>query len=425
MTITENDFISKESKKVKNTNPILMAEDNIIQYNDKDKKIYFAGSITSFVFYNQLFSSLREHYKINGVAVAPVFSFVNVIRFDPLVVPNLISLGFILKNIHNNPIYLEIKNIMSTKFLDNGWFFKAVGRKNRFNEELDVDGFGERNKNQHETGHNIYVFNPEMLGFYNFSNISKKYNSDHRVYVYKDESYYYYSEFIRECVSEEELGKIRSKKYDELKPDIATKFWNILKEIPNDKNKKTILDVLTEIITNAILYSGSHCSAMLQTKNNETKISISDHGVGFEYSFEKKQEKFNREYKKVFNEFSKKEQMKYKNFLYIFETLYYSKDKSIARDNLYTLLRIVLKKDDNYGIDEGIFRIHYNDTQVILTSKRCCACNKFEPVACAKCLLGSYNPSNEMSLSNLRIFDSTFSGVHIEVELKFKDDVIR
>lgn len=421
MTITKNDFISKESKKVKSTNPILMIEDNIIKYDDEAKKIYFAGNITSFVFYNQLFSALREHYKKNGAAVAPFFSFIYVDRFDPLVVPNLISLGFILKSIHKKPVCLDIESTKATKFLDNGWFFMAVGREKIFSEELDIDGSKELKTVKQETGYELYDFEPKMLGFYN---VSISYNPDHRVCVYRDESYSYYSKFIQEGVSEEELGIIRSEKYRDLKPVIAKRYWNILKEL-NDNNKCAVLDILTEIITNSILYSGSNCSAMLQTKDNETKISISDYGVGFEYSFEKRQKKLGEEYKNVFNEFSTEEQEKYKNFMYIFETLYYSKAKSVARDNLFTLLGIVLRKNDNFGIAEGTIRIHYNDTQVILTSKKCATCNKFDPKNCAKCLLSKYNPAKEVSKSNLRIFNSTFRGVHVEVELKFKDDVVR
>ncbi len=396
-----------------------MIEDNIIQYDDEAKKIYFAGNITSFVFYNQLFKALREHYKQNGVAVAPIFSFINVKRFDSLVIPNLISLGFILKSIHSKPTLLEIPNILESasreaiKFLDNGWFFRAVGRPNRFSEEIGIDQ--KRYTIIQETGYEIYDFEPKMLGFYD---VNVSYNPDHRVCVYKDESYSYYSKFVQESVSEEELGIIRSEKYRDLKPIIAKRYWNVLKVL-NDNNKGVVLDILTEIITNSVLYSGSRCSAMLQTKDNETKISISDYGVGFEYSFEKRQEKFGGEYKNVFNEFSTDEQEKYKNFIYIFETLYYSKIKSVARDNLFTLLEIVLRKNDIFGIDEGTIRIHYNDTQVIMTSKRCSRCNKFNPKNCAKCLLSNYNPSKEASKSNLRFYDSTFRGVHIEVELKF------
>lgn len=401
-----------------------MIENNIIQYDDEVKKIYFIGNITSFVFYNQLFTALREHYRVNGVSVAPVFSFIYVDRFDPLVVPNLISLGFILKSIHNTPTCLEVASTNATKFLDNGWFFKAVGPYNVFSEDLDIDGSGLCRTIKQETGYEIYDFDPKMLGFYNFSNVSNPFNPDHRVFVYKDDSYSYYSKFIQEGVSEEELGIIRSEKYQELKPFIEKRYWNILRAL-NNNNKRTVLDILTEIVTNAVLYSGSPCSAMLQTKDNETKISISDCGVGFEYSFEKRREKFKKEYKNVFNEFSTEEQIIYKDFLYIFETLCYSKEKSIARDNLYTLFEIILKKGNNSNIEDGTIRIHYNNTQVVMTSKRCSKCSKFDPKNCAKCLLEGYKASNEMSKSNLRIFDSTFRGVHIEVEFKFKNNVIR
>lgn len=401
-----------------------MIEDNIIQYDDEAKKIYFVGNITSFMFYNQLFSALREHYKKNGVSTAPVFSFVHVDRIDPLVVPNLISLGFILKSIHNKPTRLEIASTNATKFLDNGWFFKAVGPKSIFEEELDIDGSGILHTIRQVTGYGLYDFEPKMLGFYNFSNVSKPFNPDHRVYVYKEDSYSYYSKFIQEDIYEEELGIIRSEKYQELKPIVEKRYWNILKTL-NDNNRRTILDILTEIITNAVLYSGSHCSAMLQTKDNTTKISISDYGVGLEYSFKKRQEKFGGDYTKVFNSFSSDEREKYKNFLYIFEALHYSKEKSVARDNLYTLLSVVLRKYDNYGVEEGTIRIHHNDTQVIMTSKRCLKCTKFAPDVCAKCLLSEYNPANEVSTSNLRFFDGRFSGIHVEVELKFKDNEFR
>ena len=126
----------------------------------------------------------------------------------------------------------------------------------------------------------------------------------------------------------------------------------------------------------------------------------------------------------MFNEFSFDEQIKYKNLLYIFEALCYSKERSNARDNLYTLLGLVLKKNDNSGIEEGVIRIHYDDTQVIMTSKRCSKCKTFSPKECVKCLLRNYNPANEVLKSNLRFFNSKFRGVHIEVELNFKDNVI-
>lgn len=401
-----------------------MIEDNIIQYDDEAKKIYFVGNITSFVFYNQLFKALREHYKQNEVAVAPIFSFIYVERFDPLVVPNLISVGLILKQLHHKPTHLEIARTKATKFLDDGWFFRAVGHPNIFSEEInDEDGI-QHTINQ-KTGYEIYDFEPKLLGFYNNSNISKSYNADHKVYVFREDSYNYYSKFIQVNITEKELDDIRTDKLTELEPFIIKRYFEILYRegdpTLNIKDAQVVSAILTELITNAVLYSGSHCSAMLQRIGNITKISISDGGVGFGYSLEKKKEKFGKEYRNVFDEFSAVEQVKYKNFLYIFQTLSYSKEKeeSTSRENLFTLLKMILKKQGKSEIQEGIIRIHYNDTQIIMTSNRCSACTKFDPKECAKCLLRNYNPATEVSKSNLRFFDGLFKGVHIEVELKF------
>ena len=402
-----------------------MIEDNVIQYDDEAKKIYFVGNITSFVFYNQLFKALREHYNKNGANVAPVFSFIYVERFDPLVVPNLISLGLILKRIHLKPTQLEIARTNATKFLDNAWFFKAVGQPYTYSEEIKKNGIPHTiNQN---TGYDIYDFEPKLLGFYNNSNVSESYYAKHRVYVFREDSFKYYSRFIQANTTEDELDNIRTDKLIDLEPFIKKRYEPILydyeeiKPTLNNKDAHVVLAILTELITNAVLYSGSHCSAMVQRIGNITKISISDCGVGFGYSLEKKREKFGKEYKNVFNEFSTIEQVKYKNYLYIFETLSYSKEKeeSTARENLYTLLKTVLKKRGESEFQEGTIRIHYNDAQVIMTSNRCSGCSKVVPKKCARCLLNDYNPANEISKSNLRFFDSSFTGVHIEVELKF------
>lgn len=402
-----------------------MIEDNIIKYDDEAKKIYFVGNITSFVFYNQVFKSLREHYKKNGAAVAPVFSFSYVERFDPLVVPNLISLGLILKRIHKKPTHLEIIRTNATRFLDEGWFFRAVGRPSIFSEEvIDEDGIS-HTINQ-KTGYEIYDYEPKLLGFYNDSNVSESYNARHRVYVFREDSYSYYSRFNQESITEKELSDIRTDKLTELEPLIKKRYGALLykengKPTLNLKDAHIVTDILTELITNSVLYSGSHCSSMLQRIGNITKISISDGGVGLGYSLEKKKEKFGKEYRNVFDEFSAVEQVKYKNFLYIFQTLSYSKEKeeSTSRENLFTLLKIVLKKQGESDIQEGTIRIHYEDTQIIMTSNKCSECNKFDPKECAKCLLRNYNPATEVSKSNLRFFEGLFKGVHIEVELKF------
>ncbi|MDD4529910.1 MAG: hypothetical protein PHX48_08550, partial [Bacteroidales bacterium] len=296
--------------------------DNKIIYNNETKEIQFHGDITSFVFYNELLLALREHYKNNGVKKVPLFSFMYVNYFDPLVVPNLIGIGYILKSIHKGErTPLLFARIDTTKFLDEIWFFDNVGKPKTKSEIIGniVNGQIYAIENNYVMGEDLYDFDPRYLGFYNNQNQQNLNNLEHKVRIYDDDSYSYYKEF--KTSTSEELDAIRTDKFNDLKPFIEKHFSNIISKINDERQIKTILKVITEIVCNSVLYSGSSCAAMLQSRNNKTIISISDFGVGFEYSFNKKKEKFGDEYKDVFKEFTEEEQIKYKNYIYIFETL--------------------------------------------------------------------------------------------------------
>ncbi|MPL70090.1 hypothetical protein SDC9_15841 [bioreactor metagenome] len=386
--------------------------DNRIIYNNESKEIQFHGDITSFVFYNELLLALREHYKDNGVKKVPLFSFMHVNYFDPLVVPNLIGIGYILKSIHKGErTPLLFARIDSTKFLDEIWFFDNVGKPKTKSEIIGniVNGQIYAIENNYVMGEDLYDFDPRYLGFYNNQNQQNLNNLEHKVRIYDDDSYSYYKEF--KTSTSEELDAIRTDKFNDLKPFIEKHFRNIISKINDERQIKTILKVITEIVCNSVLYSGSSCAAMLQSRNNKTIISISDFGVGFEYSLNKKKEKFGYEYNDILKKFPKEDQVKYKNYLYIFETLEYSKKKSVYRENLYTLLHDVALKMN------GKMRIHYNDTQVIFTSNRCNHCTDINPIECSKCLLQSY--SEDKYISPVRFFNSKYQGVHIEVEFNF------
>ena len=420
---------------------------NEIIYNREAKEIQFIGKITSFIFYTQLFDALRNHYKENGIKKIPVFSFVYVDYFEPLVVPNLVGIGKIINQIHNREkVPLRFAQIYSTKFLDNIGFFTNVGDPQIYLEEIHVVEHG-RLLQKHipqKRGLSIYDFDSRYLGFYNNQKEQEFYNLEHKIRVYPDDSFNYYSVFIDTNSTEEELDAIRTNKYNSLTPFVKIHFENILSKINDPIQTKTILKVLTEIICNSVLYSGSFCAAMLQARTiayvcsqcgnktlewdeicpicNEQEtivpqksitISISDIGVGFEYSFEKKKEKFGKEYRDVFNQFSEQEQAKYNNYLYIFEALQFSKKKRDEdnRNNLYTLLQDIVMNND------GKMRIHYIDTQVVFNSKRCNQCKKIEPIKCSHCLLKAQKQN--IQESPVRFFKSKFQGIHIEVELNF------
>lgn len=380
-----------------------------ISYNKETKEIQFRGSISSFVFYNQLFDALREHYKENGFKKIPTFSFVNVAFFDPLVVPNLIGIGLVLNKVHEKErVPLNFARIDSTKFLDDTLFFDNVGEEKIYSEEIPTIENGLLvNKNVlQKMGLFIFNFDKRYLGFYNNQTVQKSNNPEHKVHIYSNDSLQYYLKFIEPGVTQKDLDAIRTDKYNELKPRVKKHFYNILRGI---ENRNQVLKVLTEIICNSVLYSDSLSAVMLHSKDGITKISVSDFGVGFEYSFDLKKKKFGYAFT-IFDKFSNEEQKEYRNYLYIFEALDYSKSKSNYRENLYTLLKDVVISND------GVMRIHYIDTQVVFSSKRCKTCNKnLNPTECAKCLL--QNQTVETDVSPTRFAFGKLNGVHIEVEL--------
>ena len=377
-----------------------------IIYNSETKEIQFSGYISSFKFYNQLFDALEEHYKDNGVNFVPKFSFVKVDDFEASVLPNIILVGREIKNKHNQKIELEILNTYATRFLESTLFFANVGKQKQIGEEIIRNNL--RVNEVKFVGLDIFNFDTGFLGFYGNKSQLSPLNPDHKIQIFENYSYRYYENYLDKSIPveklEELLDTIRSKKYNEIEPYVYTYFHDILEYKYRDKTHvKTILTILSEIITNSVLYSYSSCIAMLQSMNGRTKISISDSGIGLEGSFKYKPN-FDQY---VTREFSSQYKEKLRNYLLIFDALHYSKGKD--RKNLYTLLKLVIEKG-------GKMRIHYDDVQVVFNSSRCRTCEVI-PLKCAKCLLD--NLSDDKLISPVRFFNHIFKGIHIEVELDF------
>ena len=378
-----------------------------IKYNIDTKEILFSGRVTSFKFYTQLFKALREFYQDNGRELIPAFSFVYVDDFESLVLPNLLAIGLILKKIHSGrKIPLSILNTIATKFLESTRFFDNVGNPKIIGEKFNVDNT--QTEIVKEIGLEIFDFNPKYLGFYNYTNIQKSYNPNHKIQIFENCSYEYYKNYIDKSIPSDELEKvldtIRTKKYNELKPKVEKYFYQILYYGSRRKQDvKFLSSVLTEIICNSVLYSDSLCAAMLQSKDGKTTISVSDIGIGFAGSFKHKP---NFDYY-VTDKFENPYKEKLKNYLLIFDALHYSKNKE--RENLFSLLKLVIETG-------GKMRFHYDNVQVVFTSNRCRNCDII-PLRCAKCLLD--NLSDDKNISPVRFFDSTFQGIHIEVDLDF------
>jgi len=382
-------------------------ESKEIRYNEEKKEIQFIGKITSFKFYTLLFSALKEHYKINGKEAIPIFSFVFVDEFDALVIPNIISIGLIIKRFHQGKrIPLKLLNTSATYFLDSINFFKHVGEKDFIGETIIENGF-EKNISK-KIGLDIFEFEKGYLGFYNNVGIQKSLNPNHKIQIFDNCSFEYYKNYSDEEIPPDKLEKvldtIRTKKFNELKPKVKKYFYKTIHYKHREKDDvDSIISILTEIISNSILYSDSHCFAMLQSKDDKTKISISDIGIGLKGSLKYKPN-FDFHISKTYKGDHKE---KLKNYLLIFDALQYSMSKH--RENLFSLLKLIIKKG-------GKMRIHYDDVQVVFTTNRCGNCDII-PEKCYKCLLN--NLSNDKLISPIRFFDWTFKGMHIEVELDF------
>lgn len=162
---------------------------------------------------------------------------------------------------------------------------------------------------------------------------------------------------------------------------------------------------IAEIETNAIMYSGSHSFTYLASDRYGTKLSVADSGQGFEKSFLQDNKRLDYLEEKLYDT------KKFKNYLVIMSVLNYSYKKHMRdeRENLWTLKRDIAEQGD------GIFKIQYDNTQVIFSSNRCKYCTNYldnEGLReCTRCLMDDYSDSQ---YSPIKISSIGFQGVRVE-----------
>jgi|GEM_PF-1017094 len=236
-----------------------------------------------------------------------------------------------------------------------------------------------------------------------------------------------------------------------------SKLYNLFDDNKNFlENKTSIIDyqkfyihILPELITNGVLHSKANTFASLYNDGYKTKISVSDNGIGFEQSMDKKQNLGFYQRNMLKEELNKKSNFNINsNYLIhlhsIFEILYFSMLKN--RLGLFDLIcNVILKLD-------GIFRIHTENTQIVLSKrinetvinlykKRKEIIKLHDEELLGKInsdelkismdilsiqardlftdfyteVLGKYN--KDVKFSSIRFFPVRFRGVHIEVEI--------
>ncbi|MFH1119503.1 MAG: hypothetical protein V1775_06735 [Bacteroidota bacterium] len=372
-----------------------------------------SNSFTNLSFFSKLLPELANHYSKN--TTKPVLSIEKLDWIEPSSLPNIVSLGLYLKNYHAEPIELKLDyNPKLLYYLEHVGFLKLIGMKSQTNNEA------------------LEIFNYEdkYIGGFSSYNI-KEIRKEHKIRCYQPILEYSMIDSIPK--KEKYRDKLIEKLESYILPD---QFYTILqdKELTRENIYNTF-ERLAEPISNGILHSKSPTTVMVQTTKYRTKISISDAGIGFENSLTEKNIKLDFiEDLKLRNIYVKS----LHDFYIIQQILFYSMCK--VREGLFDFIVDVIT------INNGTVRIHYNSTQIILTTAYIddisnlgeirkevlnnLMLTKTNSLDTENSLYGKCNEAililgrkiqnnfkSNLSISPLRLYNINFKGVHIEIDL--------
>lgn len=347
----------------------------------EDKGLSLNNNVTSMRVYEEFLYQLNRWYRSGDDISEPIIDLSEVEWLDSAAIPNILSIGNIMRIFHKKPIKLLLPNNMNVlNYLSNSNFFLASSVK----------------------GIELFEYDSELIDRANFF-VAKENRDKHKIQYYLPYIGYY------DIEKEEKQLELRSEIYEEVRYAIVpNRYREVImdKENLSDNEVDVLLDVISEVICNSMLYSKSISYATIQTNRFKSIFSISDTGIGFKKSLISK-----KNYKSSIgnseNTRTIKDKKEYYDFFAIMEMMEYSYLQD--RRNLWSLKNIIVNKG-------GTLRIHNNSTQVIYSSNKCAGCHKHAR-ECVDCFLKSYNEGR----SNIRIFKASLRGVHIEVELKNVD----
>ncbi len=313
-------------------------------------------TFSPFYFYNSFLQSVAGFYNENHKSDEMLsFSltdeedgFTGRYRIDPISIPLLLSFSYLMQQYHGGPVPLKIINMPATngllKFLYMSNFFHIAG--NNENPVFPI-------------GRNLLSFDKDFLGGFDGRSIRQEHKV--RCYSLNDENV---EEIYRTNRNNED--RARDLLIEHYSYSVVQHFQTLLQEFASDNVLfRFYIDVLSELITNGVLHSGSDVFALMFSDHYSTKFSISDNGIGLGESLNKEGKQYTNKY-----EFSRIIRTKYNwpnnneslnALLSIFEAFYYSIIKS--RTGLFDLLISVV-----YDY-HGYFRIHNDCSQVIISPR--------------------------------------------------------
>ena len=267
-------------------------------------------------------------------------------RIDPISLPLLLSLTQQLKRNQNSAIELELSNYPATskllEFLYRSDFFYVAGK----------------NKNPlFPMGMDLLSFDERYIGGFSSGNIRPEHKI--RCYSINEDSR------LKAIISS---GKSEDEKRDFFVEHYTYKVFehfDVLLRESTSEFASLYVEILSELITNGVIHSGSDVFALMFSDKYSIKFSISDSGIGLYNSLLGKNDS---EYYKKFN-LSKKifESTKIpintltQSLVTIFETMFYSMIKK--RLGLFDLMINVV---NHYF---GYVRLHNECSQIIFSPR--------------------------------------------------------
>lgn len=349
---------------------------------------------------------MSEQYRYAKKGDAACISLERTVTINSDAIPLLCCVLNTMYKFHNHPIYLEINyNRRLQLFLNKinfyhtmsslgfiqydedqlGGFSDLKERKNDKNDDRDKD----EKKLDYNDKHKIQCFDPFL-----------EYNS----------------------LKSEEKEQIRDVLAEQIKYGVVSDYINILSDkISGDEDILFIKTMITEIVLNSQLYSGSKCYIYLQSgikimeQRTRLLLSVADIGKGFMKSLDDKirEGTYSLEDRNIFYDLAERlriNKSSCKDFLAIMEALYFSQQQT-REMNLYRLKNLLANRG-------ATFKIHNNCTQVKFTYKRCKKCTDRNILHCMECIwttsrtvASDYSPVQW----NMR----PLAGVHIDIQIEF------
>lgn len=395
--------------------------------------------LTPYKFYTEFLENIAASYKSGNDDIAfRLFEkgdsdpYNTTYRIEPIVIPLLLSLLEQLSKFHKKEIPILLNNNPATidvlEFLYKCDFFHVGGK----------------NKNPtYPIGRKIFDFNEDYLGAFK----QKRIRNEHRVRAYSlnDDN-------LKSQLSKYELEE---EKRDFLVAHYTYKVREHFQELLFDNRftaalHNVYIDILSELITNAVLHSKSNAFALMFVDRFKTKFSISDNGVGLEYSMRSKNTTFYYSLNSLKDILQKQSSLSkispaiLNNLYTIFETLFYSSLKD--RHGLFDLMiNAVLNC-------QGYFRLHFENSQITISNRMMDELKKLGHIReeiyqlhishqlnqinekdwkeklriksqeMQESFVEFYNKtvkkySEDIIYSSLRFYRVKFKGVHIEVEI--------